>query len=272
MDITVILPIHKLEYEDTDYLKKSLKSYLDNCSTYAHGKLKLLVISSKDVCQAVTTIVNSAMTVSENDYSIVINDGDTDFCSQINTAVKLIDTEFFSILEMDDEYNPKWFNMMHEWYETEASASVFLPINVQYNEDKTKWQFGNELVWANSFSNELGVIDFDCLNNCSTFNLTGGVFNTSDFIKIGGLKSSIKVAFNYEFLLRATNKKLKVIVIPKEGYKHLIGRKGSLTSEYEATIKDNDIKKWFDLAKCEYPYAKDRKKKIISDDKKEILK
>ena len=89
----------------------------------------------------------------------------------------------------------------------------------------------------------VGVIDFECLDNCSTFNLTGGIFNTSDFIKVGGLKPSIKIAFNYEFLLRATDKKLKVIVVPKEGYKHLIGRKGSLTSEYEKTISDKDVKK-----------------------------
>lgn len=272
MDITVILPIHKLENEDNEYLKKSLASYIANTKTYAHGELKLLVISSKEALQTVSTIVNSAMNGLTNNYSIVVNDGDTDFCSQINAAVKLIDTEFFSILEMDDEYQSKWFNMAYEWYKAETSASVFLPINVQYNEEHTKWQFGNELVWANSFSNELGVIDFDCLDNCSTFNLTGGIFNTNDFIKIGGLKPSIKIAFNYEFLLRVTDKKLKVIVVPKEGYKHLIGRKGSLTSEYEATIDDKDVKKWFDLAKCEYPYAKDRKKKIVSDNKKEILK
>lgn len=272
MDITVILPIHKLENEDFDYLRRSLTSYLNNQTSYSHGKLKLMIIASQEAQQTVTTITNSVMSGNENNYSIVINDGDTDFCSQINTAVKLIDTEFFSILEMDDEYSSKWFNMAYEWYETEASASVFLPINVQYNEDHTKWQFGNELVWASSFSNELGVIDFECLDNCSTFNLTGGIFNTSDFIKVGGLKPSIKIAFNYEFLLRATDKKLKVIVVPKEGYKHLIGRKGSLTSEYEKTISDKDVKKWFELAKCEYPYVKDRKKKIISDDKKEILK
>lgn len=272
MDITVILPIHKLENEDFDYLRKSLDSYIANLTNYSNGILKLLVISSKEALSNVTNVVNSVMNGHTDNYSIVCNDGDTDFCSQINAAVKLIDTEFFSILEMDDEYNPKWFNMAYEWYKTEASTSVFLPINVQYNEERTKWQFGNELVWANAFSNELGVIDFDCLKDCSTFNLTGGVFNTEDYIKIGGLKPSIKVAFNYEFLLRLTDKKLKVIVVPKEGYRHLIGRNGSLTSEYEKTIKEKDIQKWFDLAKCEYPFTNDRKKKIISDDKKEILK
>ena len=88
------------------------------------------------------------------------------------------------------------------------------------------------------------------------------MLKSPSFLRLGALK----------FLLRATDKKLKVIVVPKEGYKHLIGRKGSLTSEYEKTISDKDVKKWFELAKCEYPYVKDRNKKIISDDKKEILK
>ena len=270
-DITVILPIHKLNPQDEHYLQKALISYLENSRTYTHGEIYLMVITSRELLSTVTTPINSLLHGYDN-YSIIVNNGDTDYCSQINSAVKLVKTEFFSILEMDDEYTPKWFEMMYPWYEANSDTSVFLPINVQYNEELSKWQFGNEPVWANSFSNELGVIDFDCLENCSTFNLTGGVFNTEDFINIGGLKSSIKVAFNYEFLLRLTNKKLKAIVVPKEGYKHLLGRKNSLTDEYETTLTDDEIKKWFELAKCEYPYKDDRHKTITKNDRREMLK
>lgn len=271
MDITVIVPIHKIDTQDSELLRKALDSFIENTKTYTHGNLKLLAITSKDAQASTTSIVNVAMK-DYNNYSIVINDGETDFCSQINKAVSLVDTEYFSILEMDDEYSPKWFEMMYPWYETNSSASVFLPINVVSNGDHTQWQYGNELVWASSFSNELGVIDFDCLSNCSTFNLTGGIINTDDFVKIGGLKSSIKIAFNYEFLLRLTDNKLQAIVVPKEGYKHLLGREGSLTSEYNATIPNDEITKWFELAKSEYPYKEDRKKTIVTLSEKEVLK
>ena len=197
------------------------------------------------------------------DIKILINEGKTDFCSQVNFAVNNIDTDLFSILEYDDEYTDTWFKSFDTYYRTNEDVSVFLPINVQHSPDKTKWQFGNEIVWASSFSNEIGYIDFDCLQNCSTFNLTGGVFNTEDFKKIGMLKPSIKVSFNYEFLLRLTNNKLKAFVIPKEGYIHVIGREESLTDIYENTITDDEIQKWFELAVREYVYIEDREKDII---------
>lgn len=271
-DITVIIPVHKLNTKDEQFLKKAIYSYLSNVKTYTHGDLFLIIISSKEAYKNVTKLAESALNNEISNYSIIINNGETDYCSQINTAVKSVKTDLFSILEMDDEYSSKWFEMMYPWYQSNNSVSVFLPLNVQYNEEHTKWQYGNELVWANSFSNELGVIDFDCLENCSTFNLTGGVFNTEDFVNIGGLKPSIKVAFNYEFLLRLTNKKLKAIVVPKEGYKHLIGRENSLTETYEKTIEADSIQKWFELAKCEYPFIEDRKRTIVMETKQEILK
>ena len=84
-------------------------------------------------------------------------------------------------------------------------------------------------------------------------------------------KPSIKVAFNYEFLLRLTKKELKVYVVPKEGYIHVIGRKDSLTDEYNKTLSREEIKKWFDLAKTEYAFTEDRKTNIDKI-KTEVLK
>jgi hypothetical protein len=40
------------------------------------------------------------------------------------------------------------------------------------------------------------------------------------FKTIGGYKPSIKLTFNYEFLLRFTNTGRNIMVIPKMGYKH----------------------------------------------------
>lgn len=268
-DITIIVPIHKLDNnEESEYLRQALNSVERNKKHY-DGKLYVTVVSSKEALSSVNNVMSSFYG-NEKAYEIICNDGDTDFCSQINVGVKNVKTDYFSILEMDDEYSDKWFKMFSEYYYSNEDVSVFLPINVQYNVDKTKWQYGNEIVWASSFSNELGFIDFDCLENCSTFNLTGGVFNTNDYIAIGGLKSSIKVAFNYEFLLRLTNKGLKAFVVPKEGYKHLIGRKDSLITIYNDTLNGEEIQKWFNLARTEYSYDEDRNTTIVETLKEEI--
>ena len=79
------------------------------------------------------------------------------------------------------------------------------------------------------------------------------------------------MAFNYEFLLRLTKKELKVFVVPKEGYIHVIGRKGSLTDEYEKTLSADEINKWINLAKSEYMFTNDRKTDI-SKIKNETMK
>ena len=66
-------------------------------------------------------------------------------------------------------------------------------------------------------------------------------------------------------------KELKIFVVPKEGYMHVIGRKGSLTDEYNKEIAREDIKKWFDLAKIECSFNEDRNIGI-SNIKEEDLK
>ena len=189
----------------------------------------------------------------------------------MNFGVEHIETDYFSILEYDDEYNPKWFKMAHDYFYTNESVSLFLPINVITDSEHKQFQYVNEIAWSGSFSNDIGYLDFDCLQDYSSFNLTGGIFNTNDFKAVGGFKPSIKVAFNYELLLRLTKKELKVYVVPKEGYIHVIGRKDSLTDKYNQTLTREEIKKWFDLAKTEYAFNEDRKTNIDKI-KTEILK
>ena len=71
--------------------------------------------------------------------------------------------------------------------------------------------------------------------------------------------------------MRLTKKELKVFVVPKEGYIHVIGRKGSLTDEYEKTLSADEINKWINLAKSEYMFTNDRKTDI-SKIKNETMK
>jgi len=67
--------------------------------------------------------------------------------------------------------------------------------------------------------------------------ISGGIFKTEDYLESGGLKSDIKLYFNYEFLLRFINDDFKTMVIPKLGYKHLTDREGSLFKSYTDPVK-----------------------------------
>lgn len=262
-DITIIIPIHNINEELLEYTKNALNSIEENRKTY-DDTLYTMIVCPQHIHEYLKKSLSEYYDI---DY-IVNTTGKTDFCSQINFAVDYVKTDFFSILEYDDEYKPKWFSMAKKYYYGNEDVSLFLPLNILYSSDNKTYQYGNEMALATSFSNELGFIDFDCLENCFTFNITGGIFNKQDFITMGKLKPSIKVSFAYEFLMRITNKKLKVMVVPKEGYVHIVCRKNSLTDYYNNTISNEDLPKWFDLAKREYPYMEDRNKTIVKNDEK----
>ncbi len=264
-DITVIIPILSEQLLSTE-LETAVKSVEACREHYKDGDIKIITVLPKECDYDYP----SYLVDNTNNTRIVVNDSKkTDYCSQVNFGVKHVDTEYFSILEFDDTYAPKWFKMFSEYYNTHEDVSVFLPINVVSNIKDNLHGFVNEIAWSSSFSSNIGEIDFDCLQDCASFNLTGGIFKTKDWCEY---KPSIKVSFNYEYLLRITSKKQKVYVIPKEGYHHVLYKDGSLTEKYKQEISDQDVEKWFELAKMEYIYDNDRNKTIEILDKKETLK
>ena len=256
-DITVIIPLLENQL-GSDELKNAVNS-VDQCQEYYEGKLNILYVVPKQKETKYYTMFPTSRPISQQ---YIENDtGCYDYCSQINFGVKHVETEYFSILEYDDYYTKKWFKMFDDYYVTNEDVSVFLPITIVHNANTDEREFVNDIIWSNGFANEIGYIDFDCLQASGSFNLTGGIFKTSDWL---GYKPSISVAFNYEYLLRATNKKQKVFVVPKEGYHHEIFKVGSLTDHYINTISDDDNMKWFELAKREYAFDEDRNKGIIN--------
>ena len=176
----------------------------------------------------------------------------SDFQTLVNNAVN-DDYKWFSILEYDDEYTPIWFQNVRKYIEFKPSTSIFLPLEDLVDFNKKEYVgFGNEAPWASSFSNDLGYIDLDCLQNFFEFYLTGSVFNTSDWKEVGGLKPNVDLYFWYELLLRWTNKGKTVFVIPKVGYVHYLGRKDSMLETYRKTISEEEAKRLLNVAKKEY--------------------
>lgn len=251
--ITAIIPINK--YDDTvkEMLGMSIKSFVE---TSKNNPADLMIVGPKEVLDKV-----------KGDYSdviaIYVETTDSWFSAQINAAAKKVKTDYFSILEYDDEYTPIWFDNVAKYIETGDDIAVYLPLTEVFDyQHKEQGPIGyvNEAVWASSFSEKLGYFDNECLQDYLIFNTTGGVFRTKDFIEVGGLKESMKLSFWYEFLLRAINKDKNVFVIPKVGYFHIVNRNDSLATQYAQTMSDRESEFWVELARKEYLYKTDRKK------------
>ena len=250
--ITTIIPVHRFDDEVKTLLETSVKSFVE---TSKNNPSDLMFVGPKEVLEQV-----KALNLHEAEY---VENEEAWFSAQINAAAKKVKTDYFAILEYDDEFTPIWFDNVVKYINTGDDIAVYLPLTEVFDyQHKEEGPIGyvNEAVWASSFSEKLGHFDNECLQDYLIFNTTGGVFKTKDFIEVGGLKESMKLSFWYEFLLRAINKKKDVFVIPKVGYFHVVNRNGSLATEYAQNMSDRESEFWVELARKEYLYKTDRKK------------
>jgi hypothetical protein len=248
-DISIIIPIHVFDESVTELLPSAIKS--------VPAGMKILIICKKEI----ENELNEFLKENKFNAEVHTSKGDSDFCSMINDAVDIIDEKWFSVLEYDDTYTDIWFDNVEKYVESNEDVSIFLPLTNVFDYKLNKFiNFSNDAAWASSFSNEIGYIDNDCLQNFFNFNLTGAVINTDDFADNGGLKPTIKISFWYEFILRLTKKGKKIYTIPKVGYNHYLGRDNSLMDIYSKTTSNEEVEFWFKVAKEEC--VTDKKKKI----------
>jgi hypothetical protein len=258
-NLVIIIPIHEYNDDIKPLLERAIKSIpkgLEVRLSCANGISEQLG-ELKDIKDVKLTI-----------YEDKHKNAKSDFATLVNQAVG--ESKWFSILEFDDEYTQIWYDnaIKHLEYNPDISVLMTLTDIIDFNTQKYVG-FGNEAPWASSFSNEIGYIDYDCLQSYFDFSLTGSIFNTDDWKEVGGLKPSIKLSFWYELMLRWTNKGKKFYVMPKIGYKHYINRPSSLYETYKNEIDKKEGDWWYELAKQECYYSKDRNKIYSNDEKGE---
>lgn len=255
-NISVIIPLHKYDDDVKSLLNRAIESVPSDYDIIVSTTSECAAAIEKDKKFNTDRIAVEWHTDTETNEEV-----SSDFSTLVNYSVNNITTPYFSILEYDDVYTDIWFRNVEEYVKFNPEVSVFLPLNdlIDFNDNRFLG-YGNEAPWASSFSNEIGYVDNDCLQQFFDFYLTGAVFNKEDWTNNGGLKSSIKVTFWYEFLLRLTNNGKKVFVIPKVGYKHYVNRKDSLYDVYRQTVDEKESNWWFELAKKECFYKQDRNK------------
>jgi glycosyltransferase involved in cell wall biosynthesis len=121
--ISVIIPIHTTENElVSSWLKKAIKS-VENQSVKPES---LIIVRGKD--EELKKQLDSFDYGSIKNLVKVIENttGKEDFASQINFAVENVETEYFSILEADDEYSKIWFSNVDKYVGAYPNNDIFL--------------------------------------------------------------------------------------------------------------------------------------------------
>ena len=251
-NISVILPVHELNDVTKPMFLNAIKSVEEQ--KVKPDELLIVVPSNSETSEYIKTIEVKGLQL-----VVVLNEGETDFSSQVNLGVSKASSEWVSILEFDDEYSNIWFKNVVEYRESHNDVEIFLPLVVDVDQNGTFIGFTNEAVWANSFSDELGILDLNALLTYQNFNIDGMVIKKSIYEEFGGFKPSMKLTFIYEFLLRMAFKDVRIMTIPRFGYKHLNQRPDSLFANYRNTMDPIEVKWWLSQAKKEYYFEKDRK-------------
>ena len=255
---TVILPIYKLETDEVLMLNNALTSVVE-----FSDDVKVTIVCPTGILSNLETFLQEATDFKDLEIITYPNTtGETDFVSQVNLGIENCDTEWFSILEIDDEYKKIWLPSMKEHVETFKDVNVFLPIVRDVNVEGKFLSYMNDSVWAYGFTTEQGYLDHELLTEYQNYQTSGGLYRTQVIKDNGSLKNNIKLTFSYEFLLRLTHNGVKIMTVPKAGYQHVNMREDSLFWAYKndekVKLSEDEAKFWLETAKKEYYFKNKR--------------
>ena len=254
-DVSIILPINSSKQRDFDILfdraVKSLQIQLTDIN-----ELVIVHTDEDGLKSKLEGYDYSGITV-----NFIENKGDFDFSSQVNLGVKNAKSKWVSILEFDDEYSSIWFKNVNRFVKSYPEVDAFLPLVVDTDEKGMFVGFTNEATFAASLNSEIGYLTNDVLMAYQNFQSSGMVIKKETYLESGGFKSSMRLTFVYEFLLRLTYNSVNIMTIPRIGYKHMNLREGSIFWNYKngnEKISDKEVSFWIESAKKEHFFTSDR--------------
>lgn len=254
-DVSIILPIKSSKSKDfDDYFNKAITS-LKNQQT----KINDLVI----VHTTEESLVDFLKSYDFGDLNVNLLQWkeEPNYSSQVNYGIENAKSEWISIFEFDDEYSSIWFKNVKKYSEIYDDVDAYLPLVVDVDNKGTFAGFTNEAVFAMNFTQEYGFLTNDTLHSYQNFQTAGMVIKKKVFDEYGKFKPSFKLTFIYELLLRLTYNSVKIMTIPKIGYKHVNFREGSLFWSYKNgnnIMTEDEVKFWIQSAKKEYFFTEDR--------------
>jgi len=263
MNISVIIPVHEFNEVVAGYLDKAIESVLKQENLVELPEVIVVApLGLQGLIECCVKYNDDTFVPGRAPKVRIINhEGKTDYQSQVNLAVESVTTDYFSVLEFDDEYSTTYLRNASKYTQSYPEIDVFLTMMIEVNEKNEGLKLTNETVWAQQFvgeNGEMGYLNANALKQYTDFKLSGAVIKKSEFKNLGGYKSNIKLTFMYEFLLRALNNASKVFSIPRIGYKHLATREDSLFGQYQKNMPVDERKFWFDTANKEANFTNDR--------------
>lgn len=261
-NISVILPVSTTKVRD---FEMHFKKAIDSLRSQIVKSSELVIVHSEE-----ESLVNflENFDFSEINVKKVKFTEKPNYSSQVNLGIENSSYEWISFFEFDDEYSPIWFKNVKKYSEIYPDAEGFLPIVIDVDTKSAFAGFTNEATFAANFAQEIGILTNDMLHNYQNFQSAGMAIKKSILQNFGGFKSSVKLTFVYEFLLRMTYNSVKIMTIPKFGYKHLNMRENSIFWDYKFgndKLSEEEIKFWVSTAKKEYFFVDDRNIKYESN-------
>jgi glycosyltransferase involved in cell wall biosynthesis len=262
LSLSVILPIKSSKAKNfDDYFEKAITSLKNQQIEFE----ELLIVHTSE----------EQLVVKLNDYDFgdikvtkLLWDKEPNYCDQVNHGIKNAKGTWVSLFEFDDEYSSIWFKNVGKYITSYPEIQMFLPVVVETDEKGLFAGFTNEATFAANFTQEMGFLTNETLQDYQNFQTAGSVFKKEIVEDFGGFKSSIKLTFVYEFLLRITYNSVQIMTIPRLGYKHVNLREGSIFWNYkngENKMIEDEVKFWIQTAKKEYFFTEDRLIKYQSE-------
>lgn len=255
LPLSIILPIKSSKAKDfEDYFNKAITSIKDQ----QVGVEELMIVHTQE-----ESLISFLDGYDFGDINVtkLLWDKTPNYSEQVNYGIKNSKGKWISLFEFDDEYSSIWFKNVLKYTEAYPEVEMFLPVVVETDEKGVFAGFTNEATFAANFTQEVGYLTNDTLQNYQNFQTAGSVFKKEVIENFGGFKPSIKLTFIYELLLRLTYNSVSIMTIPKLGYKHTNLREGSIFWNYkygESVMSEDEVKFWIQTAKREYFFAEDR--------------
>jgi glycosyltransferase involved in cell wall biosynthesis len=254
-DVSVILPIKSSKANGfVEYFEKAITS-LKNQTV----KINELIIVHTD--ETYLTEFLNGFDFGDLTVKKIVWTKEPNFADQVNHGVKSSDSKWVSLFEFDDEYSNIWFKNVEKYSIAHSDVDAFLPIVIDTDDKGQFAGFTNEATFALNIAAEMGILSNETLQTYQNFQISGMVIKKSAYIDFGLLKPSFRLTFGYEFFLRMTNNSVKIMSIPKIGYKHVNLREGSIFWNYkngEDVLTDEEVRFWVESAKKEYFFINDR--------------
>jgi hypothetical protein len=255
VNLSVILPIKTSFVKDfSEFFTKAIESI----NTQETKPNELIIVFKND--EKLSNYLNE-FDFGDLNVNKISFDDEPNYCEQINEGIKNSKSEWVSFFEFDDEYSKIWFKNFKKYSESYPEVDAFLPIVVDVDDKSTFAGFTNEATFAANFTQEIGFLTNETLMNYQNFQTSGMVIKKQVIDDFGGFKSNFKLTFGYEFLLRLTYNSVKIMSVPKIGYKHMNLRPESIFWDYKngnEKLMEDEVKFWVSAAKKEYFFTNDR--------------